>query len=200
VVGAGVVADESLLEVQPAVDASGWQVFELGAGGADQHEGRLAHSLALVVAVDSKCGGVVQQPVLRLGDVVVLGGVPWELEAFDDWLAQDSWPEALGASGTFFFCNAGFHESVDAVSGISWLDTWAQPGVGRLALAAGCRSWLVRAPVRQLVGRVLRLLPAGRWPASAGPSTRGRGLCVPASMAHASMESSEGAAMPARVW
>jgi hypothetical protein len=38
---------------------------------------------------------------------------------------------------TFLFCVAGFHKSVDAVAGISWLDAWAQPRMGRLALAAG---------------------------------------------------------------
>src|SRR5215212_3623461 len=46
-VGAGEVADEGLLEVEPAVDAAGWQVVEPCAGGAKQHEGGVAHGPAL---------------------------------------------------------------------------------------------------------------------------------------------------------
>lgn len=74
-VRANEVVYKCLLEVQPAVYASGRQAVKPGPGRAEQHEVCIAYCYALVTTGEVDDGGVVAQPILGLCCAIVLGRV-----------------------------------------------------------------------------------------------------------------------------
>ena len=77
-VGAGEVADKDVGEVQPAINAVGFEVVRPCPDHALEHERNILHDNTLVVVWYADCRGIFGQPVFRLHEAGVLRSISRE--------------------------------------------------------------------------------------------------------------------------
>ena len=102
-VGAGEVADEGFSEIYPVVDVVGLEAVQPGPSRALKHQGDVLHDNTLVSVCYVDCGGVVDQPVLRLHKAIVFGRVYWDREPFGEGLIANAGARTRWADRIFFF-------------------------------------------------------------------------------------------------
>ena len=95
--------DEDFGEIQLAIDAIRLEAVQPCLGRALEHGRNILHGNAPVATCYVDCGGVVNQPILRIHGAVVLGSVSWEREPFGKGLVADAGAKSRRADIIFFF-------------------------------------------------------------------------------------------------
>src|SRR5664279_382342 len=117
-VSAGEVADESVREIQPAINAFLWQIIQPDSGRTFQHLRYIPHRPPAISARDVHRGDIVCQPVFRLSTVVICFCAPGQLKVWHRWLPHDPGPKTSRTWRTLLLKNFRQIDSVELVAGI----------------------------------------------------------------------------------